>query len=44
MRFFEAALKETRASVTPELEREYADIAADLKRESPRSRRFGFQV
>ncbi len=44
MRFFEAGLKETRASVTPELEREYEGIAADLKRESPRSRRFGFQA
>jgi transitional endoplasmic reticulum ATPase len=42
MRFFEAAMKESRASVTPEMEREYERIADELKRESPRSRRIGF--
>jgi transitional endoplasmic reticulum ATPase len=44
MRFFEEALKETRASVTPEMEREYEDIADSLKRESPRGRAIGFQA
>ncbi|MBB4636938.1 CDC48 family AAA ATPase [Longimicrobium terrae] len=43
MRFFEAALKETRASVTPEVEKEYEEIAEQLKRESPRGpKRIGF--
>ena len=42
MRFFEAGLKESRASVTPEMEREYEEIAEQLKRESPRGRRIGF--
>jgi len=43
MDFFLAALKETRASVTPEMEREYLEIAESLKRESPRgTRRIGF--
>ena len=31
---FEAALKETRASVTPEMERDYAEIQAKLKQEA----------
>jgi transitional endoplasmic reticulum ATPase len=44
MRFFEEALKETRASVTPEMEREYENIADSLKRESPRGRTIGFQA
>jgi transitional endoplasmic reticulum ATPase len=44
MRFFEEGLKETRASVTPEMEREYEDIADSLKRESPRGRTIGFQA
>jgi transitional endoplasmic reticulum ATPase len=44
MHFFELALRETRASVTPEMEREYEDIALELKRESPQGRRIGFQV
>jgi transitional endoplasmic reticulum ATPase len=44
MRFFEAALKETRASVTPEMETEYRQLADSLKRESPRGpRRIGFR-
>ncbi|HEX2187316.1 MAG TPA: CDC48 family AAA ATPase [Longimicrobiaceae bacterium] len=42
MRFFEAALKETRASVTPEMEREYEELQEQLKRESPRGKRIGF--
>jgi transitional endoplasmic reticulum ATPase len=44
MRFFEEGLKETRASVTPEMEREYEELAESLKRESPRGRSIGFQV
>ena len=44
MRFFEEALKETRASVTPEMEEEYEQIADELKRESPKGRRIGFQI
>jgi transitional endoplasmic reticulum ATPase len=43
MRYFEAALKETRASVTPDMEREYEEITEQLKRESPRgTRQIGF--
>ena len=42
MRVFEAALKETRASVTEEMEREYEELADSLKRENPR--RIGFVV
>ena len=42
MRLFEAALKETRASVTPEMEREYEELLEQLKRESPRGKRIGF--
>ncbi len=45
MRFFEQALKETRPSVTPELEREYERMVEQLKQESPRGpRRIGFQL
>jgi transitional endoplasmic reticulum ATPase len=44
MRFFEEALTETRASVTPELEREYRELARSLKQESPRGSRIGFEV
>jgi transitional endoplasmic reticulum ATPase len=45
MRFFEQALKETRASVTEEMDREYRELAATLKSESPRGRkRIGFAV
>ena len=43
MHFFEEALKETRASVTPEMEREYEQLAESLKRESPRGRAIGFE-
>jgi transitional endoplasmic reticulum ATPase len=43
MRYFEAALKDTRASVTPAMEKEYEEIAEQLKRESPRGGgRIGF--
>ncbi len=45
MRYFEAALEETGASVTPEMEREYRELAETLKHESPRGpRRIGFAV
>ncbi|MEX2583497.1 MAG: CDC48 family AAA ATPase [Gemmatimonadota bacterium] len=44
MHFFEEALKETRASVTEEMEREYEQIADELKRENPRGPRIGFQA
>jgi len=42
MRYFEEALKDTRASVTPEMEKEYEEIAEQLKRESPRGGKIGF--
>ncbi len=42
MRFFEQGLKESRATVTPEMEREYEEIAEQLKHESPRGRQIGF--
>jgi len=44
MRLFEAALADTRPSVTPEMEREYEEMLAELKRESPAGRRIGFAV
>jgi transitional endoplasmic reticulum ATPase len=45
MGFFETALKETRASVTEEMDREYREMAATLKSESPRGRkRIGFAI
>jgi transitional endoplasmic reticulum ATPase len=45
MNYFENALKETRASVTPEMDREYRDLVRTLKQESPRgSGRIGFAV
>jgi hypothetical protein len=43
-RFFEAALKETRPSVTPEMEREYRELAAKLKQASVQGPRIGFQA
>ncbi|HEX7004946.1 MAG TPA: CDC48 family AAA ATPase [Trueperaceae bacterium] len=43
MRYFEQALAETRASVTPEMEEEYRRMVEELKQENPRSRRIGFQ-
>ncbi|WP_298671291.1 CDC48 family AAA ATPase [uncultured Sphingomonas sp.] len=42
MAHFRAALKESRASVTPELEREYAEIAARLKQEAHAPQSIGF--
>ncbi|MFP4144115.1 MAG: CDC48 family AAA ATPase [Phycisphaeraceae bacterium] len=42
MRLFEAAIKETRASVTPEMTREYEEMLRTLKQESPDGRPFGF--
>ena len=46
MRLFDKALKETRASVTEQMEREYRELAETLKSESPRGRnkRIGFAV
>jgi transitional endoplasmic reticulum ATPase len=44
MRFFEEALKEARASVTPEMEREYEELRTELKREGPRGRTIGFRA
>ncbi|MGH7554031.1 MAG: CDC48 family AAA ATPase, partial [Longimicrobiales bacterium] len=45
MQFFEEAIKETRASVTEDMEREYKELAEELKSESPRGRRrIGFAV
>jgi transitional endoplasmic reticulum ATPase len=45
MRFFEAALRETRASVTEEMEREYEEIQESLKRQASRAtRRIGFAL
>ena len=39
---FAAALKEARASVTPEVEQEYEEMLKTLKQESPRHRGIGF--
>ncbi|SFR85528.1 CDC48 family AAA ATPase [Sphingomonas jatrophae] len=39
---FEAALEETRASVTPEMEREYEQMAARLKQDALRIEQIGF--
>jgi transitional endoplasmic reticulum ATPase len=39
---FEAALKETRASVTPAMERDYEEIQSKLKQEAFRSGGIGF--
>jgi transitional endoplasmic reticulum ATPase len=45
MRFFEDALKETRASVTPEMDREYRELVRTLKQESPHgAKRIGFAI
>ncbi|HEX2167734.1 MAG TPA: AAA family ATPase, partial [Longimicrobiales bacterium] len=44
MNYFEDALKETRASVTPEMDREYRDLVRTLKQESPAGGRIGFKV
>jgi transitional endoplasmic reticulum ATPase len=42
MRYFERALKEVRPSVTPEMEREYAQLAERLKRADAERPRIGF--
>jgi transitional endoplasmic reticulum ATPase len=39
---FEQALKETRASVTPEMERDYEEMVRTLKQEGPTRQRVGF--
>jgi transitional endoplasmic reticulum ATPase len=39
---FEAALKETRASVTPEMERDYEEIKSKIKQEAMSSGGIGF--
>ena len=39
---FETALKETRASVTPEMEEEYEKIAATLKQDAMALQPIGF--
>ncbi|CAN5716732.1 CDC48 family AAA ATPase [soil metagenome] len=45
MRFFEEALKETRASVTKEMDREYRELVKTLKQESPMGAgRIGFAI
>jgi transitional endoplasmic reticulum ATPase len=45
MHYFEEALKETRASVTEEMDREYRDMVRTLKQESVRGgRRIGFSI
>ncbi len=45
MALFEQALKETRPSVTPEMEEEYERMAEHLKQERPSGvRRFGFAI
>jgi transitional endoplasmic reticulum ATPase len=45
MASFEEALKGGRASVTPEMEREYEELSESLKRESPRGgRTIGFHA
>jgi transitional endoplasmic reticulum ATPase len=44
MRFFEEALKATRASVTPEMDREYRELVRTLKQQGPQDKRIGFSV
>jgi transitional endoplasmic reticulum ATPase len=41
---FRQALRETRASVTPEMEQEYEEMLRTLKQEDPGRRRIGFQL
>ncbi len=41
---FDAALADVRPSVTPEVEREYERMRAQLKQEDPRGRAIGFQI
>jgi len=42
MAHFEQALRETRPSVTPEMEREYEDMLRTLKQEAPQRQSIGF--
>ncbi|MBQ0821486.1 CDC48 family AAA ATPase [Microvirga sp. HBU67558] len=42
MAHFEQALRETRPSVTPEMEREYEDMVRTLKQEGPQRQSIGF--
>ncbi|RDI60796.1 CDC48 family AAA ATPase [Microvirga subterranea] len=42
MEHFEQALRETRPSVTPEMEREYEDMVRTLKQEGPQRQPIGF--
>src|SRR5687768_5214353 len=44
MRYFEEALKETRASVTEEMDREYREMVRTLKQDSARGGRIGFSI
>ena len=44
MRHFDAAQKETRASVSLEMERDYERISETLKQENPAERRIGFAI
>jgi transitional endoplasmic reticulum ATPase len=45
MSYFEEALKETRASVTPEMDREYRELVRTLKQQSPHGgKRIGFAI
>jgi transitional endoplasmic reticulum ATPase len=41
---FDAALEESRASVTPEMEQEYEQLKASLGREDPLRQRIGFEI
>ena len=43
MRYFEEALAQSRASVTPEMEQEYQRLSEELKQEGPSKPRIGFQ-
>jgi transitional endoplasmic reticulum ATPase len=43
MSHFEAALEESRASVTPEMEREYEDMRLSLRQEGPARQPIGFR-
>jgi transitional endoplasmic reticulum ATPase len=44
MAIFEIALKDTRASVTPEMSEQYAKMQSTLKQEGPRTTRIGFDT
>jgi transitional endoplasmic reticulum ATPase len=44
MAHFEEALKESRPSVTPEMEKQYRQLAEKLKQENPRGERIGFAI